>query len=313
LNTLTCLFNRLLRCFNINIVCYAPVEQVVKSASLSIYKVKLIQSLLIVFLCLPAWANTEIYQWLDAKGSEHFSDHFHPDAKIVNIKPGYGFYRVKMVYDGDTVVLEDGRKIRLLGINTPEVQHRDKLADAGGEEAKAWLINKLQNDKVRLEFDFEKTDKYGRTLAHLFTEKKEHINLSLVKAGLAATSIYPPNLLYVNELLAAEKKAEQDKLGIWQRPEYAVIPVNNLTEAGHSGWTRLVGKVIAIHNTQKSIYLVFSSHFEARIERKWQFLFPDVNDYLGKTLEVRGWLNNSRKHFSLLIRHPGGIRQRESM
>ena len=277
-----------------------------------IYTGKLMRGLLILLLCLPAWVDAEIYQWQDAKGSEHFSDRFHADAKTVNIKPGYGFYRVKTVYDGDTVVLEDGRKIRLLGINTPEVQHKDKMADAGGEDAKAWLINKLQNTKVRLEFDFEKTDKYGRTLAHLFSEKKEHINLSLVKAGLATISIYPPNLLYVNELLAAENKAEQDKLSIWQRPEYAAIPVGNLTEAGHPGWSRLVGKVVSIRNTHKSIYLVFSGLFEARIERKWQYLFPDVNDYLGKTVEVRGWLNNSRKHFSLLIRHPGAIRQREN-
>ncbi|HEY5138516.1 MAG TPA: nuclease, partial [Methylococcales bacterium] len=132
------------------------------------------------------------------------------------------------------------------------------------------------------------------------------------KAGLAATSFFPPNLLYVNELLAAEKKTEEDKLGIWRRPEYAVIPVNNLTEAGHPGWTRLTGKVVTIRNTRKSIYLVFSSRFEARIERKWQFLFPDVNDYLGKIVEVRGWLNKSGKHFSLLIRHPAAIRQREN-
>ena len=278
---------------------------------ISICTGRLKQGLLILLLCLPAWVDAEIYQWQDVKGSEHFSDRFHPDAKTVNIKPGYDFYSVKTVYDGDTVVLEDGRKIRLLGINTPEVQHKDKMAEAGGEDAKAWLVNKLQHARVRLEFDFEKTDKYGRTLAHLFTEKKGHINLSLVNAGLATTSIYPPNLLYVNELLASENKAEQDKLGIWQRPEYAAIPVGNLTEAGHPGWSRLVGKVVTIRNTPKSIYLVFSSLFEARIERKWQSLFPDVNDYLGKTVEVRGWLSSNRKHLSLLIRHPGAIRQRE--
>jgi endonuclease YncB( thermonuclease family) len=279
---------------------------------MSIYTGKLVQGLLILLLCLPAWVASEIYQWQDAKGNEHFSDRFHPDAKTVKIKPGYGFYNVKTVYDGDTVVLEDGRKIRLLGINTPEVQHKDKLADAGGEDARAWLTNKLQHARVRLEFDSEKTDKYKRTLAHLFSDKKEHINLSLVKAGLATVSIYPPNLLYVKELLAAERKAEQDKLGIWQRPQYAAIPVGNLTEAGHPGWSRLVGKVVTIHNTRKSIYLVFSERFEARIERKWQSLFPDVNDYLGKTVEVRGWLNKNRNHFSLLIRHPAAIRQREN-
>ncbi|MEI7996266.1 MAG: thermonuclease family protein, partial [Methylococcaceae bacterium] len=265
---------------------------------------KLISGLLILLLCVPVYADSKIYQWRDKTGSEHFSDRFNPDAKIVDIKPGYGFYTVKTVYDGDTVELEDGRKIRFLGINTPEVQHKDKMAEAGGEEAKAWLINKLQHTKVRLEFDVEKTDKYGRTLAYLFTENKEHINLSLVKAGLATISIYPPNLRYVDELVAAENKAEQEKLGIWQRPEYAAIPVGNLTEAGHSGWTRLVGKVAAIRETPKSVYLVFSSQFEARIDRKWLSLFPDVNSYPGKTVEARGWLSKNRKQFSVFLRHP---------
>ena len=276
------------------------------------FTARLIQGFLILLLCLPACVDSKVYQWQDTQGGEHFSDRYYPDAKIVDIKPGYGFYKVKKVYDGDTVELEDGRKIRFLGINTPEVQHKDKMAEAGGEEAKAWLINKLQNARVRLEFDAEKTDKYGRTLAYLFNEEKEHINLSLVKAGLATTSIYPPNLRYVNELVAAENKAEQYQLGIWQRPEYAAIPVSNLTDLGHQGWTRVVGKVIDIHNTSKSIYLVFSSQFEARIERQWLPLFPDVNDYLGKTVEVRGWLSKNKKQFSILIRHPSAIRQIEN-
>ena len=280
---------------------------------LSNYTGRFIKFFFILWLCLPSRAGAEVYQWQDANGSEHFSDRPFPNAKKLDIKPGYGFYKVKTVYDGDTVVLEDGRKIRLLGINTPEVQHRDKMAEAGGEEAKLWLMNKLQHAKVRMEIDAEKTDKYGRTLAHLFTEEKEHINLSLVKAGLATVSIYPPNLLYVNELVAAEKQAEKTKIGIWQRPEYAAIPISSLTEAGHPGWTRLEGKVVSIRNTRKYIYLEFSSQVDARIERKWLSLFPDVNDYLDKTVEIRGWLNKSKNHFSLLIRHPSAIRQRENM
>ncbi len=272
------------------------------------YTVTFMKFFLILLLCLPSWAGAEVYQWRDANGREHFSERPHLHAKIVNIKPGYGYYRVKRVFDGDTVMLEDGHKIRLLGINTPEVQHRDKMADAGGEEARLWLMNKLQHAKVRIEIDAEKADKYGRTLAHLFTEEKEYINLSLVKAGLAEVNIYPPNLRYANELLAAEKQAEKAKLGIWQRPEYAAIPLSSLTEAGHPGWTRMLGKVVSIRNTRKYIYLEFSSQVDARIERKWLSLFPDVNDYLYKTVEIRGWLNKSKNHFSLLIRHPSAIR-----
>lgn len=277
------------------------------------YAGRLMKLLLILVLCLPSWAGAEVYHWRDAKGSEHFSDRFFPHAKILDIKPGYGFYTVKTVYDGDTVMLEDGRKVRLLGINAPEVQHRDKMADAGGEEARLWLVNKLQHAKVHMEIDVDKADKYGRTLAHLFTGQKEHINLSLVKAGLASVSIYPPNLLYVKELLAAEKQAEKARLGIWRRPEYAAIPISSLNKARHSGWMRLVGQVVNIRYSRKYIYLEFTGQVDARIERKWLSLFPDVNDYLDKTVEIRGWLNKSKQHFSLLIRHPSAIRQRGNM
>lgn len=266
--------------------------------------------LLVLLLCLPGWVNAEIYGWQDADGNKHFSDRPVANAKIVDIKPGYDFYRVKTVYDGDTVELEDGRKIRFWGINTPEVQHRDKLADAGGDEAKRWLTDKLKNTRVRLEVGVEKTDKYGRTLAHLITEKKEHINLQLVEAGLASVSIYPPELLYIDELVKAQDRAEQAKLGIWGRPEYAAIPVSSLAEDGHTGWTRLVGKVVNIRKTRKSVYLEFSDKFEARIENKWLDLFPDVNGYLGKTIEVRGWLSKRAGHLFMLIRHPSAIKEK---
>jgi endonuclease YncB( thermonuclease family) len=264
--------------------------------------------LLLVFALLPFPLPAEIYHWQDANGDQHFADQSHPNAEKLAIKAGYDFFKVKTVYDGDTVVLENGQKIRFLGINTPEVKHRNNPEDAGGEEAKIWLLNKLKNTKVRLEGGVEKTDKYGRTLAHLFTENKDHINLQLVEAGLAEVSIYPPNLTYVDELVAAENRAEKARLGIWQRPEYAVIPVNQLTDAGHSGWTRLAGKVLKVRQTAQSIYLTFSDKFEARIERKWAGLFPDVNTYNGQTVEVRGWLNKSKNHFSLLLRHPSAIK-----
>lgn len=266
--------------------------------------------ILILLLCLPYWVNAEVYEWQDAAGSKHFTDRPVADAKIVDIKPGYDLFRVKTVYDGDTVELEDDRKIRLLGINAPEIQHRDKPSEAGGEEAKRWLIEQLKDSRVWLEMSEEKTDKYDRTLAHLFTEKKQHLNLQLVAAGLASVSIYPLNLLYVDELLKAENQAEQAKLGIWGRPEYAPIPVSSLTEARHPGWTRVLGKVTNIRRTRKWVYLGFSDLFEARIESEWLGLFPDVNSYMGKTLEVRGWINKNRSHLSMLIRHPSAIKEK---
>ena len=259
---------------------------------------------LLMSLCLSACASADIFEWKDSKGSAHYSDRNQDHAKPLHINPGYGFYSIRAIYDGDTVQLEDGRKIRLLGINTPEVEHRGKPTEAGGEAAKTWLINKLQNTKVRLEIGVEKTDKYGRTLAHLFTEAKEHINVSLVKTGLATLSIYPPNLQYVDELQAAENEAQRNKLGIWNRPEYTPLTINQLTDTSHAGWTRVVGKVTAVRNSERFVYLSFSNLFEARIDKNGLSLFPDVNSYIDKTVEVRGWLNRHKDQFSMLIRHP---------
>lgn len=266
--------------------------------------------LLILLLAWPSWAGAEIFQWKDGRGNQHFSDRSSPEARIVDIKPGYSFYRVKKVFDGDTVLLEDGRRVRLLGINTPEVRHKNEDAQAGGDEAKQWLVNKLQNSKVRLETDVEKTDKYERTLAHLFTENDEHLNLQLVAAGLAAVNIYPPNLLHAEELIKVQDQAEQARSGIWQRVEYVAIPVSSLADRERSGWVRLVGKVVNIRNSRKYSYLELSSRFEARIERQWLPLFPDMNGYLGKEIEVRGWLNKNKNGFSMLIRHPSAIKLR---
>jgi micrococcal nuclease len=261
----------------------------------------------LLLLCLAYWVNAEIYGWRDSAGNRHYSDRPAATAKVLDIKPGYGFYQVKKVFDGDTLLLEDGRKVRLLGVNTPEVEHRNQPEQAGGEEAKRWLAAKLQNCKVRLEADAEAADKYGRTLAHVFTDQKEHINLQLVEQGLAAVSIYPPNLLYVDRLVEAERRAERSRLGIWRRPEYAPVPAERLPAAGHPGWTRVIGRVVDLRRSRKFVYLKFSDKFEARIEKQGLPMFPDLSGYLGRPVEVRGWLNKYKGGYSMLIRHPSAI------
>ncbi|CAG7855892.1 hypothetical protein MCAMS1_00191 [biofilm metagenome] len=264
--------------------------------------------LLIFVLCFSVTACADVYQWQDAKGSKHYSDKANENSTKIAIKHGYTFVKVEKVFDGDTVRLEDGRKIRLLGVNAPEVQHKGRMTEAGGESAKRWLTEKLQNKKIRLVKDVEETDKYNRILAHVFTENKDHINLQLIELGLATVNIYPPNLLYADQLSAAGTRAEQAKKGIWQQPHYAPITVEQLDGNGHSGWLRLIGKVSGLRYSRKFVYLEFSGLFQARIEKKWLMLFPDVNSYRGKMLEVRGWLNKNRGGWSMLIRHPSAMK-----
>jgi micrococcal nuclease len=66
------------------------------------------------------------------------------------------------VEDGDTVVLEDDTHVRYIGMNAPEIEHEDRRAEPFGSKAKAFNKKLVYRQTVRLEFDREQHDQYGR-------------------------------------------------------------------------------------------------------------------------------------------------------
>ncbi len=259
---------------------------------------------------MPAQAleYADVFKWLDTRGRSHYSDREQESARILTVAPRVAYYVVKKVFDGDTILLSNGQKIRLLGINTPEVAGPNKQAEAGGEEAKAWLKKTLEQKKVRLEGDVEKQDKYRRSLAYVFTEDKQHINLELVRQGWAAVNIYPPNLKYVDTLLEAQLAAEKAGLGIWADPAYAPRAFQTLSEANYKGWKRITGRIASLKKTRKYSYLKFSEQVTLRIENQSSALFPALQDYVGKNVEARGWVHKSKDSFSIQLQHPGELK-----
>lgn len=123
---------------------------------------------------------------------------------------------VQHVVDGDTVyVLIDSKrtKIRLLNVNAPEVAHEQKPAECFGIEATEFLTEKLpKGSKVKLDFDVERFDKYGRTLAGI-TYQDEFINESMVVTGHATAMKVKPNVKHYEQLRAAQQVAQKAKLG----------------------------------------------------------------------------------------------------
>lgn len=117
---------------------------------------------------------------------------------------------VVKVIDGDTVELLNGEKVRYLGINTPE--RGDPWSDIATERNKELTEGK----DVKLVFDFEKTDHYGRLLAYLY-QGDIFVNLELVKEGLAWSYTVEPNIRHQGELEMAENDAKQERIGIWSR------------------------------------------------------------------------------------------------
>lgn len=116
---------------------------------------------------------------------------------------------VGRVIDGDTIEIEGGKRVRLLGIDAPE------KGQFLYNESTEWLTSKIEGREVKLEADEEKRDKYGRLLKYVFLGN-EFINLELVKQGYAKALIIPPNERYAEQILEAEEKAREKKIGIWK-------------------------------------------------------------------------------------------------
>ncbi len=117
---------------------------------------------------------------------------------------------VQRVIDGDTVVIADGSRIRLIGIDAPE-----KGAPCF-EESKRALQKMVYGKAVELAFDDEKRDKYGRTLAYIFADGT-FVNLSMVERGYALAFPFEPNLLHAEEFAAAEQLARSHGNGcLWE-------------------------------------------------------------------------------------------------
>jgi micrococcal nuclease len=267
----------------------------------------LIAAVLLAGRCDPVQSN-DIFHWKDGKGRTYYSDHAVEGAERIHIDAAPAIYVVKGVFDGDTVLLSNGEKVRLLGINTPEVDSPRKIGEAGGEEAKLWLQRRLMGRAVRLEHDGELRDKYQRLLAHVFTDNGEHINLALVEAGLAFVDIHPPNLKYAQLLTQAQSRAERAKRGIWGMEDYRPKPVEAVIARSRlRGWQRLTGTPSAVVSSKRYFRLKFSGRFEVRIARENLNLFPPLEGFLNRNVEVRGWLSRRRGDYSILVRHPSAL------
>jgi micrococcal nuclease len=125
-------------------------------------------------------------------------------------------YPVKWVVDGDTIVLNDGRKIRYLGINAPELEHDGHRTEPFAEEAKRFNAALVDRKEVRLEFDGERRDQYGRTLAYVFLRDGIFVNAEMLSHGYAFLLYHPQNRKYDSILLRSQRVAMSAKDGIWK-------------------------------------------------------------------------------------------------
>lgn len=124
---------------------------------------------------------------------------------------------VTTVVDGDSIHVILGsttERLRLIGVDAPEVRHPDQPAECFGEEAALFTRRSLEGRSVRIEYDVERRDRFDRLLAYVFQGGKL-FNTTLVAQGYAIERSYPPNLAYQEELRRAEIDARRNRRGLW--------------------------------------------------------------------------------------------------
>lgn len=126
---------------------------------------------------------------------------------------------VRRVIDGDTIELRDGRLVRYIGIDTPEVRRRigDRWVEDPqpfGREAREANRRWVEGRSVRLEYDVQTHDRYGRLLAYVFVDGKM-VNAALLEEGYAQLLTIPPNVKHVEQFRRLVREARAAHRGLW--------------------------------------------------------------------------------------------------
>ncbi|MGE0370347.1 MAG: thermonuclease family protein [Gammaproteobacteria bacterium] len=215
------------------------------------------------------------------------------------------------MYDGDTLVLSDRRKVRLIGINTPELPRDGSPGQPYSQEARDALTALLEtDDELGLRFDEERVDRYGRLLAHLYRVDGSSIQAWLLTRGYAVAIAVPPNLRNQDCYRRAEEQASRAGLGVWVLPYYQPLAATGLKAAAPEAGFRFVrGKVARAGAGAGAVWLNLEGGLALRIARPDLRYFPDFRprDLVGRTVIARGWLNTGGAAPLMQIRHPASL------
>lgn len=128
---------------------------------------------------------------------------------------------VQRIIDGDTIECAEVGRVRLIGMDTPEMSQEPYGALAA--EALAELAP--VGSRVELERDVELQDQYDRTLAYVWVDRLQ-VNWALVRQGWAVLATYPPNVQYVDWYTEAQRRAREDGVGLWAVGGFDCPPVD---------------------------------------------------------------------------------------
>lgn len=234
---------------------------------------------------------------------------------------------VKWVYDGDTLLVTDTnkqneRKVRLIGINTPETAHHQQAEQRYGAKAREALraLLKQHHYKILLEFDKDKHDRYGRELAYTYLTNGKNIAEWLLKQGYATTLVIPPNVKYAQCFKRAEAYAQQQRHKIWQLDSHSIKPVSELVRYKRTQqcYVRLKGRITRLKKTKKWTILELGASsrnsLQLKIHKKNLQYFKQrhLNKLVSQDVIVSGCLRVRKKQWRIHVTYPTQITLAES-
>jgi len=218
--------------------------------------------------------------------------------------------QVVHVYDGDTVKLTDGRRVRFIGIDTPELGHKEKSDQPFARRARAALQDRLNSNNriLRLQYDKEHQDHYGRLLAHAFLETGENIAVPLLQQGLATTLVVPPNTWGAGCYQRQENEARSERRGLWSLQDYQSQEARTLP-LDTRGFRLLHGRVGEIRRSRKNVWIDIEGPLvvQVPITDLVNFNLPNIDALPGKVVEVRGRIHKDRDGLRMKVRHPAAL------
>ncbi|MBI5461714.1 MAG: thermonuclease family protein [Gammaproteobacteria bacterium] len=218
--------------------------------------------------------------------------------------------RVSLAYDGDTVTLSDGRRVRLIGIDTPELGRDGRPHQPGALAARDRLRQLLFSHRQRLDlrFDAARQDKYGRLLAHAFFGDGSNLVQQLLAEGAGAQLVIPPNTWQAGCYQQAVRSARQQHRGVWALAAYQPTPVERLT-LRDEGLRIVSGRVSHLSNSASAVWINLVGNVALRIERQDlpEFRNVDLDALAGNTLEAQGWLYARSGQLRMRVRHPAAL------
>jgi len=207
------------------------------------------------------------------------------------------------VVDGDTVILKDQSRVRLVGIQAPRQplnrMARKQWPEAAKAEAQKMLSSLILNQHVTLYFGGQRRDRYGRAMAHLVRDDGLWLQGEMLKNGMARVMTLPDNAALAPEMMAHETIARQAGSGIWARDYYR--PKDHLMASQHKHRFQIITGIVKNVAKIKSTYYVnfgdnwrkdFTIVIKSRAARKFVKTGRDPKTFKGKKIEIRGWLKS---------------------